>query len=472
MPINIEGGREYQLIIGIPVRRKVKKMNFKQSSIFFFVNFVRFVFQYQLKKDTTNSLKIAGLVWVSIVVIAVLTCTGCSSSGGSAGTGKTVKLTVWSTMGKMETEALEGVLKTFQERNPAIQVQMESIFFYQGKSKFESAAKAGVAPDVMRADRFWIPGFAKAGYIQELDQVALSEEMADLFPIAREAVNVDGKVYGLPHAIDCLALFYNKAHFLEAGVSPPDSFDQFRDTASKLSSGEKGRFGFFMNPDGWYFEPFLFGFGGKYFESGRLVIQSDQTLKAVHFLQDLKDTQHALPPVNLRTDTYKMMMQSFKSGQISMMMNGPWGIRDALSGTAFKDNVGNLGMAPLPKGPAGRFSPIGIQNWVISSTCKSRKEALTLIRFLCSSEVEGIISKKNFGLPARLSLFSDPELKKDPFLGPFLRQIQEGSALPDTSAERGELYGVISEFLVKVLNGDLSPEDAMKDLVSSWKGKK
>ncbi|HNV68472.1 MAG TPA: extracellular solute-binding protein, partial [Candidatus Ozemobacteraceae bacterium] len=225
-------------------------------------------------------------------------------------------------------------------------------------------------------------------------------------------------------------------------------------------------------PDGWWFEPFLFGFGGSYFENDKLSFQSEATIKATHFLIDLKETAHALPPVNLRTSSYDVMMTSFKNGQVSMVINGPWAIREAFAGQAFKENVSNLLIAPLPKGPAGFYTPVGCQTWVVPSSCKNRKEAIELIKFLSSTEAMAVVCKKNYSIPARQSLFNDPELRKDPFLAPFLRQMQECRPHPNDHADRGELYTLIGEYLVKVLSGDVTPEDGLKDLTAAWKGKK
>lgn len=363
-----------------------------------------------------------------------------------------------------ESQNLTQLLEKFSAQNPDIYVAMENVNFFQAQAKFEQGMKAGVFPDLLRADRFWIPLFVKAGFLEEISADSIQEELEDLIPIARQAVFLNDKYWGLPSSVDCLGLFYNKAQFKETKTDPPLDLESFQAAAEKNTDPTKGKYGFFMNPAGWWFETFLFGFGGRYYDSaGKSVIHSDQTLKAVHFLVDLKESLHVMPPVNLRSNTYELMMQSFRNGQVSMIFNGPWAIREILEGTAFKDKTENLGVGQLPKGPGGRFSPIGCQTYVIPKGSKNRKQALELMKFLCSTEVESALSKLNFGIPARKSLFSDPELSKDPFLGPFMRQIQESQTIV-THAEMNQVYAAVEVFLKKVLNGDLSPEDALKDL--------
>ncbi len=412
-----------------------------------------------------------GLIFFILVATLFSASCGSKPTPQKTSSGKSVKLVFWNTMSPSESQYLVPLLDKFSSNNPGITVEMESLPFLQTQAKFEQAMKTGIIPDVLRADRFWIPQFAKAGLLEELHPNALKSELEDLIPFVKQVVMTDEKLWGLPHSIDCLGLFFNKGRFEEKGISPPGDFDAFRVAAQKTTEAGKGKFGFFMNPEGWFFDPFFRGFGGRYFDSsGNLAVKSDQMLKATHYLMELKDTLKVMPPVNLRSNSYDLMMQSFKNGQVAMMINGPWCIRDALEGNAFKDKSDNLGVAPVPKGPVGRETPVGCQSYVIPKGTKNFKEALMLLKFLCSEEVESVLSKGNFGIPARKSLFTDPELRKDPFLGPFLKQLQEIQTL-DSSPHLSKLMLPMGQYLKKVLNGDVTPEDGIKDFESNWESR-
>lgn len=375
------------------------------------------------------------------------------------------RLKFWNTMNQAECEAFAPVLTEFKLKYPDIEIDVENVAFSQARAKYEQAVKAGTAPDVFRSDRFWLKDFAKQRLVEEFNTTGMQDELDDLLPLARDVVTIDGKTWGIPHTLDCLALFYNKAHFKDAGIErPPEDFDGFRETARKLTDPGKGRYGFFLHPEGWWFEPFLFGFGGRYFDdAGNLTINSDQTLKALHYLIDLKDADKAVPPVNVRNDAYSIMMQGFKSGQISMILNGPWAIRDILAGQEFKDKTEDLGVAPLPHGPFARHSPVGCQSLVVGKGSKHKPEAQAFIRFCCSPEALAIFVKRTYGLPARRALFTDPEVKNDPYLSPFIIQLQ---MLKNTEYQprNGSMYGPIGDHLSLVINGDVAPEDAIRDM--------
>lgn len=418
----------------------------------------------------------AVLLCLTLLVTALLLA-GCGGSGKKTspatpvlpGLGK-ARLTFWNTMTQTECEAFAPVLTEFKIKYPDIEIDVENVPFSQARAKYEQAVKSGTAPDILRSDRFWLKDFAKQGLVEEFNTVGMHEELSDLLPLAKDVVTIDGRTWGIPHTLDCLALFYNKSHFKDAGIErPPEDFDTFRDTARKLTDPGKGRYGFFLHPEGWWFEPFLFGFGGRYFDdAGNLTINSDQTLKALHYLIDLKEVDKAVPPVNVRNDAYSIMMQGFKSGQISMILNGPWAIRDILAGQAFKDDTSNLGVAPIPRGPLSRHSPVGCQSLVVGKGCKNRPEAQAFIRFCCSPEALAIFIKRTYGLPPRRALFTDPEVKNDPFLSPFIVQLQMLKNY-DYQPRNGTMYGPIGDHLTLVINGDVEPEDAVRDMESMLK---
>ncbi len=407
------------------------------------------------------------------LLAALLPCfflvSGCSGgSSGEDGSGK-VTLEFWNTMEGAESRAMPAIIKDFCTANPGIAVNEVSVEFYKAREKFKESIKAGAGPDLLRADRFWVNDFVNSSCIAEIAEKEIREELDDMVPIARGVITFNDKYWALPLSVDCLALFYNKAHLAEKGLQVPANFDDFSAAAATLTDANLGRYGYFIYPNGWYFEPFFFGFGGQYFgPDGSLAINSDPARKAMEFLLHLKDGLKAVPPVNLRSNVYQTMMGSFSSGQVSMIFSGPWAIRTVIAGSAFKDNNNNLGIAPLPQGPHGSFSPTGCQTIVIARTTKHRMAALKFARFMFSTEVQKRLTMINFGLPARRTVFSAPELKKDPYLQTFIRQLQTSRKIIN-SPWRGEIYAPLGEKLKQVLNGDLTPEYALNDFANEWK---
>jgi len=397
----------------------------------------------------------------------------CSSTGKSAdSSGGRIHLEFWNTMEGAEARIMPDLIRDFMIANPDVEVTQIMVDFYKAREKFIQGVAEGAGPDIMRADRFWLPDLVAKQVVRELAESQISEELADMVPIARGVITHNEKYWAIPISVDCLGLFYNKKHFAEKGVEIPTNFDEFAAAAEKLTDINLGRYGFFIYPNGWYFEPFLFGFGGQYFApDGNLAINSDATRKSMEFLLHLKDTLKAVPPVSLRASAYQTMMHSFGGGQVSMIFSGPWAIRSVLAGTAFKDDTNNLGIAPLPEGPHGFYSPTGCQTLVINKNSRSSEAALRFLKYMYSVEVQKQMSMVNFGLPARRAAFALPELKRDPYLQTFIRQLQMSRKIIN-SPRRGEIYAPLGDKLKAVLNGDITPEYALNDFVIEWNNRR
>ncbi len=420
--------------------------------------------------NTSGNCRQLALVLLTVLLLpGLLLLTACSDGGTAEDSSGPVKLEFWNTMEGAEARAMPALIKDFCAANPGIEVNEVAVEFYKAREKFKESIKAGAGPDLLRADRFWINDFVSNECIAEIAEKEIKEELEDMVPVARGVITSNEKYWALPISVDCLALFYNKAHLAEKGLRVPENFDDFSAAAATLTDANLGRYGYFIYPNGWYFEPFFFGFGGQYFgPDGSLAINSDSARKAMEFLLHLKDRLKAVPPVNLRSNVYQTMMGSFSSGQVSMIFSGPWAIRTIIAGSAFKDDNNNLGIAPLPHGPHGSFSPTGCQTMVVARTTKHRGAAVKFARFMFSPEVQKRLTMVNFGLPARRTVFSAPELKLDPYLQTFIRQLQTSRKVIN-SPLRGEIYAPLGEKLKQVLNGDLTPEYALNDFTTEWK---
>ncbi len=371
-------------------------------------------------------------------------------------------------MTERENEVLRRLANEYCEQNRNITVDIELVPFEQARARFEQGCKSGVVPDILRADRNWIKAFARDDMIQPLTGLEpLKEEKADLLPAAREVVLVGDELLALPQEVDCLALLYNKKHFDEAKLAPPEDLDQLREVAAKLTRKESGRFGLMLNPTAWWFEPILFSFGGQYFNAeGKLELRTDQTRKAINYLIELKE-KGVLPQVNLREQSYSVMMESFKTGTVSMIMNGPWSINDILNGPAFKGHEDQLGVAKLPKGPRGCYSTIGGQSYVIPRAAAHPREALQLLKHFYKPESLRTMALRTYALPARKSLYDEPNIKNHPILAAYLCQLMENRT-PEPHARQIQLYEQLDKFLLRVLNGEVKVDDGLKDVEAAW----
>ena len=407
-------------------------------------------------------------------ILAVLTLavfTGCCNSEKSStnSTEGKIVLEFWNTMEGREAAIMPEVIKSFSKKYPDITIKETQIDFYEAKEKFIKAYSEGNGPDLIRTDRFWLASFVSKGLLSEIKEDEISDELADMVPIARDFVTLDKKIWAIPLSVDSLAMFYNKAHFREKSLPVPKDFDEFSKACEKLTDSPNNRFGFFIYPNGWYYEPFFFAFGGQYFDAeGKLHINSDAGRKALEFLLHIKNDLKAVPPMPYSNKLYSTMIKSFASGQTSIIFTGPWAIRDIIAGSAFKDNNLNLGVEEIPRGPSGTFSPLGCQSIAISSKTKQRDAALKFAKYMFDYEIQKNFTMANYGLPARRKVFAAPELKQDPYLQTFIRQLQMSRKV-FTHPNQGDIYAPLGDKIIKVLNGELTVEFALSDVESEWK---
>ena len=402
----------------------------------------------------------------------IFSLVGCGNSNKVSSKSKLNHVVFWNTMDSPEASMMSELLREFKDQHPEIHVTVKQIPFYKAREKFKQSCKAGVGPDIMRTDRFWIPDFIKQKLIVPISKKEFAKELKDLLPIAKSVIEYENKYWAMPLSVDCLALFYNKKHLKNSGLSVPTNYDEFALAAKKLTTATSGRYGFFIHPNAWYFEPMLFGFGGNYFSpDGKLILNSSYSQKALDYLLLLKNELKAVPPISIRTNSYSTMMNSFKSGQVSMIFNGPWAIKSILSKGVFKGaNSNNLGITTVPRGPHGMYSPTGCQTIVISKKSKQIKSATTFIKFLCSPKIQSRLAKANYGMPARKSVFDDPDLKRDPFLKTFIHQLKMNKQIK-VHPRRGDIYAPFGKKLKQVLNGDLTPKYALSDFEKEWNSK-
>jgi arabinogalactan oligomer/maltooligosaccharide transport system substrate-binding protein len=362
-----------------------------------------------------------------------------------------------------EAPAFQELVKRFEAKYPKITVDYANVPFDGADDKFKTAAQAGDgAPDVMRADVGWTPTFAKLGYLQPLDGTPALANDGDYLPVAYQSNKLDGKTYGVPEVTDTLALLYNKAHFAKAGITePPKTWDDVQTTAQKLEQANSGTTGIFLHADSYYLLPFVYGQGGDYvdMEGKRITLNSDKVKAAVRTAQEL--TAEGVGATDTSTNGYTNMQNGFKNGDISMVLNGPWSVSDYLSGDAFTE-AENLGVAPMPAGPAGQGGPAGGHNLVVYAGSPDLAASYLFVEFMNSAESQQYVAEQNNTLPTRTSVYEVPSIAENQVISSF--QVPMEGANPRPAAPgAGDLYDLFTPYYQKILGDETSIEDALNE---------
>src|ERR671921_2464074 len=99
---------------------------------------------------------------------------------GSAVADTTLKLTEVITSPE-RTETLRGIVKTFEDANPGVKVEITSLPWGEAFEKFATMVSAGETPDVVEMPDTWLALYAKNGALENLEPyLAKWDETEDL----------------------------------------------------------------------------------------------------------------------------------------------------------------------------------------------------------------------------------------------------------------------------------------------------
>ena len=207
------------------------------------------------------------------------------------------QLSYWG-MSASSEEQETAVIEEFNRRH-AGEIEVDPGFVMSTeelREKLTVAIAAGVAPDMVRFDRFAIPEWAYQGLFKPIDHLIKRDaiDSSDFYPAAWNEMIFEGKTYGIPHNMDVRALLYNKRVYSESGLDPetsPRTWDDLAAYARKLDVKENGeyvRIGFNPLHGNWFFYGYLLMAGGDLLDStNRQVIwDNDPGRRAANFMAE------------------------------------------------------------------------------------------------------------------------------------------------------------------------------------------
>lgn len=409
--------------------------------------------------------------------LALTACGGGDSTSDSTSSGSASsvdpadvsgELTWWDTSDATnEAPAYEALIKEFEKEYPNVTIDYQSVPFADAQNKFKTAAQAGSgAPDILRAEVAWVPEFASLGYLYELDGTALTDDQDDFLAAPVGSTKFDGKTYGVPQVTDSLALMYNKELFKEAGINEaPTTWEEMQDAAKKIKD-ETGKDGAYLNPTGYYMLPFIYGEGGDLIdaEGEKITVNDEQSVAGAEIVQDLLGSDGFTKPA--ATDAYTAMMKDFTSGDVGMIIQGPWEVKNISDAKAF-GGAENLGIAPVPAGSEKAGAPVGGHDYVVwSGMDESKSEAaIAFIDFMTSTESQATLADELGVLPTRTSAYEQVESPVVTDFQPVMEIAVERAWIP----EGGKLFGPLDEAATKIMVQDADAQATLDDVAKEYK---
>jgi maltose-binding protein MalE len=276
------------------------------------------------------------------------------------------------------------------------------------KPKFQVAAPVNHGPDLVTGPHDWIGPLATARLIAPVEMGR--EELTHFLPVSLSVMTYEGKLYGLPIALDTIGLIYNKNLIKE----PPKTMEELIAKAKELTRGDVSGFLFDIN-DFYFAWPFFGGYGAYIFKEtpsgldpNDIGLDTPEADKAAQFILDLVKKHH-LMEVEVTKD---IAGGRFMDNKLAMTLDGNWALVE------YKKKGIPYGFAPLPKLENGKNpSPlVGVLGIMLNSRSHHRELALDLMKELCSRESQVEIYMEGGRIPARVDAQEDRRIAREPVL--------------------------------------------------------
>jgi len=242
-------------------------------------------------------------------------------------------------------------------------------------------------------------------WLTPLDDNLGEAELEPFAPRPLELARIDGSLYGVPRNLDVKLLY----HRTDLVPEPPHSWEELRDEAARLRSGEVYGFVFPGKESGLFghfFELHAMA-GGRMFEEGVPPAPTLNDEAGRWALSLLKDLYERAAPEETPDWHYDEVAACFRVGRAAMSTDWP-GSFYTYEKPETSAVVGSYGVALYPEGRAGRFIYSGCHTFAIPATVRDRPAAVELLRFLTSRESQAFEARLGT-LPARTDSLGDAQ---------------------------------------------------------------
>lgn len=388
------------------------------------------------------------------LLIALALAAGCSRPADDPAPPAGPRLRLWHTFNPAETAVLNQTLAAWT--GPAVESSMAP--FGQGLAILRRDLEQGrECPDLVRVDATWLPGLARDQLLAPAPADIVGQR--DFFPEALELAGVGGTLYGLPQAMDGLAILYHE-DAVAGHAWPPATMDALIETARALSRG--GTHGLGLRVDGYWFVPFLRAWGpGLIFrddasqatEPVRLGIETPEAAASLARFAALFGPGGIAPPPSPPDNVDSDEVRRFRARELLAVVNGPWAVASLTGG-----NTGGIGVAALPDAPRGGHS------WAVPRCARQPREAFALALFLTAPERQADWARRLGVIPTTAAGLA----RSDAFVQSFHRALAQARPLarhPITPA----LFDDLTPAVAAVVSGNATPAEALAGVARAWR---
>lgn len=372
------------------------------------------------KGGSGGAVKRVGMIVGLIILLIVIGFVAFNLVGRFLANSQPKVLTYW---GLWENEqVLTGLIEEYQKEHPNVQIAYAKQSPRQYRERLDAAIRRGEGPDIFRFHNTWMPMLqdllspaGSTGYTQP-------EFASTFYPVANQDLVVNNQVYGAPLMFDGLGLYYNEDLLRAAGVTPPTSWEDFRNAALTLTvkneAGEIVTAGAALGTTA-NVEHFSDILAVMMMQNGATLTNpnSPEAAQAISFYR-----LFAEQPGNVWDNSLDNSILAFANGKVAFIFAPSWEvftIREINPQLKFQ-------IIPIPQLPGVTVN--WASYWVegVSNKSEHAQEAWDFLKFISSKE--SMI--KLYTEQSKLRPFGEPYSRSDlaqtvindPFVGAYIRQ--------------------------------------------------
>lgn len=402
-------------------------------------------------------------------VALALSLTACSSSGDNpaetttptteptatettttpAGDYAGVTLTVWSDETRLAP--LEAAAKVFEDETGA-KIELVQKNYDDIQTDFTTQVPTGNGPDITVGGHDWLGAFIQNGVVSPIE---LGDKASEFEPVSISAFSQDGTLYGVPYAIENIALIRNTELAAEAPATWDDAIAAGQAAGTKypilIQTGDTG--------DPYTYYPLQTSFGAPVFEQNAdgsytttLGMGGEGGLAFANWL-----AEQGQAGVLSTSITYDIALEAFANGESPFIIGGPWML------SSF-DGI-DLAIDPIPSAGGQTASPfVGVQGFYLSSQSKNAIVATDfLVNYIGSVDVQVALYEAGDRTPALIA--AAEQVSDDPIVAGFAAVAADAVPMPSIPAMASvwQFWGVTQ---ANIISGTQEPEAGWTKMVS------
>ena len=387
-------------------------------------------------------------------------CGGSSDDDAADDSSKSAGSTLTMWVDAERAPALKDAVASFK-KDKDVEVKLVIKDFQSARDDFITQVPTGKGPDMIVGPHDWLGKFVQNGVVAPLE---LGDKAGEFEDAAIQAMTYEGKTYGLPYAIENVALVRNTALLPE----PVTTMDEAVAAGTKVVDAGKAKYPFLVGLDPKQGDPYhLYGiqtsYGAPVFERNADGDYDPSKLGlgnpgGVDFAKDLATWAKAgaLNP-SITADIAK---ETFNKGQSPYFLTGPWNVPDMQKAGL------EIAIDPIPTGGSEPATPfIGVNGFFISAKATNALAASEFVlNYLSSEDAQDALFAQGGRPPALKASFE--KAASDPVVAAFGEIGKSGSPMP-AIPQMDAVWADWGATELDIIKGKAQPAQAWPKMVAS-----